>query len=357
MKPASTTRSGASRVDRRRERGVEVVARRERAMLDDRVATPCAARWRARRRPRDWTITRRDVPPSAPRAHRRRAAAPRFEPRPEMRTVMRGVGMWLAGVQAASDDDGRRLARRQRDDRCRCAARARPRRRATVIARSACSGATTTAMPMPQLNTRCISSSATLPWRCSQSKIGGRVHAERARRACRPVGQHARHVLEQAAAGDVRHALDRQRVHQRQHRLHVDARRREQRVAERRAVERRAQVGAALRRRCGGSAKSRSSAVRSTRGRGPRRPATMLRPSMMPAFSTTPTAKPARSYSPARVHAGHLGGLAADQRAAGLLAARGDALDHLRRRRRRRACRRRSSRGRTAARRPARGCR
>ena len=30
-----------------------------------------------------------------------------------------------------------------------------------------------------------------------------------------------------------------------------------------------------------------------------------------------------------RVHAGHLGGLAADQRAAGLFAARGDALDHV----------------------------
>ena len=45
--------------------------------------------------------------------------------------------------------------------------------------------------------------------------------------------------------------------------------------------------------------------------------------------STTPTAKPARSYSPARVEAGQLRGLAAEQRAAGLLAALGDALHHL----------------------------
>ena len=42
---------------------------------------------------------------------------------------------------------------------------------------------------------------------------------------------------------------------------------------------------------------------------------------MILSFSTTPTAKPARSYSPGGVHARHLGGLAADQRAAGLLAA------------------------------------
>src|SRR5712691_5798987 len=41
-------------------------------------------------------------------------------------------------------------------------------------AASACSAATTTAMPMPQLNTRCISASATLPSRCSHSKTAGR---------------------------------------------------------------------------------------------------------------------------------------------------------------------------------------
>src|SRR5207245_2609373 len=41
-------------------------------------------------------------------------------------------------------------------------------------AASACSAATTTAIPMPQLNTRCISASATLPSCCSQSKTAGR---------------------------------------------------------------------------------------------------------------------------------------------------------------------------------------
>ena len=41
---------------------------------------------------------------------------------------------------------------------------------------------------------------------------------------------------------------------------------------------------------------------------------------MMRVFSTTPTPKPARSYL-AVIHAGHLGGLAADQRAARLFAA------------------------------------
>ena len=44
-------------------------------------------------------------------------------------------------------------------------------------------------------------------------------------------------------------------------------------------------------------------------------------------FSTTPTANPARSYSPGTNASGMLGGLAADERAARLLAAGGDALD------------------------------
>ena len=48
---------------------------------------------------------------------------------------------------------------------------------------------------------------------------------------------------------------------------------------------------------------------------------------MIALFSTTPTAKPARSYSPAAYMPGILGGLAADQRAAGVLAAVRDALD------------------------------
>jgi hypothetical protein len=50
--------------------------------------------------------------------------------------------------------------------------------------------------------------------------------------------QHARHVFEEAAAGDVRHPFHRNNMHQRQHRLDVDAGRREQCAADRRGVER-----------------------------------------------------------------------------------------------------------------------
>ena len=51
------------------------------------------------------------------------------------------------------------------------------------------------------------------------------------------VGQYARHIFQQAAAGDVRQALDLDLLHQRQHRLHVDARGREDRLAQRAAVK------------------------------------------------------------------------------------------------------------------------
>ncbi len=60
-----------------------------------------------------------------------------------------------------------------------------------------------------------------------------------------------------------------------------------------------------------------------------RSPATMSRPSMIALFSTTPTANPARSYDAGGKRARMLGGLAADQRAAGAFAAGRDALDHL----------------------------
>ena len=46
--------------------------------------------------------------------------------------------------------------------------------------------------------------------------------------------QHARHVPDEAAAGDVREALDRDALHQLRARAHVDARRREKQIGERR---------------------------------------------------------------------------------------------------------------------------
>ena len=97
-------------------------------------------------------------------------------------------------------------------------------------------------------------------------------------------------------------------------------------------------------------------AARRQRRRSRRRARSRL-PSIIAVASTAPTMKPARSYSPSAVEARHLGGLAAEQRAAVVAAGPGHAADDRRRRRPATAGRWRGSRGRTAARRPARGCR
>ena len=57
------------------------------------------------------------------------------------------------------------------------------------------------------------------------------------------LGQRARDVLDQAAAGDMRQALDLDLLHQREQRLDVDARRLQQHLGQRPAVEIRLQVG------------------------------------------------------------------------------------------------------------------
>ena len=95
-----------------------------------------------------------------------------------------------------------------------------------------------------------------------RSNIGrGHAAGRRARRGRRAA---ARYVARQAAARDVRHALDRAGgAHRRQQRLHVDARRLEQR--RRRAVRRRTaqrrRSRARCARRCGARASSRWSAA------------------------------------------------------------------------------------------------
>ena len=97
-------------------------------------------------------------------------------------------------------------------------------------------GASTTAiMPMPQLKVRAISASATPPARCEPA----RRPAAAARRAAsisaaQALGQHARHVLDQAAAGDVGQRLDARRCGAAARQLlDIDPRRRQQRLAER----------------------------------------------------------------------------------------------------------------------------
>ena len=240
MKPASTMRSGALASIADASAASERIARGE-VSGARRPGSRCRARTRWQARPH-----RRGSRSPSPRHHATagvhcRQQRGRFEPRPEMRTVMRGEpsvsvdrravmqirtldvvprrrgpvslleSRWAPAARAPSrddgimklvelgvdaheeersaiglHDDGRRFACRLRDDLADA-----PGVFAGAVGserRSACSAATTTAMPMPQLNTRCISSSATLPCRCSQSKIVRRSHVERDRRACIPGG-------------------------------------------------------------------------------------------------------------------------------------------------------------------------
>ena len=93
--------------------------------------------------------------------------------------------------------------------------------------------ATTSAMPMPQLNTRSISVGATPPVRASQREHRRHRPVRGVQRGGRAVGQHARQIAGQAAAGDVRRRLQQPRAMQRQQRADIDPRRRQQRLAQR----------------------------------------------------------------------------------------------------------------------------
>jgi hypothetical protein len=132
--------------------------------------------------------------------------------------------------------------------------------------------------------------------------------------------QHARHVADQAAAGDVREALHRHRLHQFQNRFHVDAGRLHQRIRQpgvrlvlaKDAPDQRVAVGM---RAAGGEAQQRVAGLD-----GPAVDDSVL--------LDHADAKPGEVVLAFRVHAWHFRGLPADQRAARLLAALGDAADH-----------------------------
>ena len=71
-------------------------------------------------------------------------------------------------------------------------------------------------MPMPQLKVRAISSGSILPCACRKAISRGCSQASASITRVAAVGQHARDILEQPAAGDVRQRLDPARAHQRQ---------------------------------------------------------------------------------------------------------------------------------------------
>ena len=144
----------------------------------------------------------------------------------------------------------------------------------------------------------------------------------------------------------------------RQQRLHVDARRLEQGLAsDRRRMARRVVAEAAALHDAAHQREAVGMQRRSRPGRARRRPARCRRAAAAASRSTAPTREAREIVVAVGIHAGHLRRLAADQRAAGAPAALGDAGDDRGGRPRRRACRSRSSRGRTAARRPAPRCR
>ena len=86
---------------------------------------------------------------------------------------------------------------------------------------------------MPMLNVRIMSSVGTRPLCCSQRKSGGTSHDDGVHDRRRAVRQHARQVVGNASAGDVRHPLDAAAVEQRAHQRQIRSMRLEERVADR----------------------------------------------------------------------------------------------------------------------------
>ena len=217
--------------------------------------------------------------------------------------------------------------------------------------------ARTTTKPMPRLNVRRISSARDVAAarRCSRTAAAAATRADRRAAARAPVGQHARRVVDQAAAGDVGRPAQQVGVGQRAQRPHVDPRRREQRLADRRA---RAPAGARRarsfvcveehppRQRVAVGVEARRGQPEHRRRRWMSRPSTQRAAARRRRRRSRPGRTRPRRRSP--------GSSAVSPPSSAQPACRQPSAmpgDHAARRRRRPACRRRSSRGRTAARR------
>ena len=175
--------------------------------------------------------------------------------------------------------------------------------------------ATTAHQPIPRLKTRRSSSSSTC--RASQSKTGRRGHASQSIDRRAPVREHALEVAEDAAAGHVHECL--RAPAQR-------SRRRPGRGAWARAGRRRRSP----RPRARDATSVKPFACRPADAKPTTAsPASIVEPSIRSRRSTTPTQVPAKSSSPARVDAGQLGGLAADERDARGATDLGRAVDQL----------------------------
>ena len=196
---------------------------------------------------------------------------------------------------------------------------ARARRRASATR----SAGTQTSMPRPMLKVRRISSGATPPPRASSSKIGG--IGQLPSRSCSlsraPSGSMRGGLSTRPAAGDVGGPAQQVGVGQRAQRADVDARRAQQRLAERLVQPRRRGVEverAFLRGTPCAPASSRWSASPTRPGPAARRRRWMARPVDAAALLDDADAEAGQVVLAVGVEPGQLGGLAAEQRAAGL---------------------------------------
>ena len=171
---------------------------------------PASRAHRQRRRPRavgedaDDARRRRARPRSA-----RSSSARRLLPRPDASTTIPEISHAPTRSRAACSAEAHALAAVARDH---CADR--PVRQAEGVERSARPrrrrpARSTSTKPMPQLKVRHISSRGTAPSRCSQSNTGGSADRRGVDVEAEAVGDDADDVLGQAAAGDVRHRVDR----------------------------------------------------------------------------------------------------------------------------------------------------
>ena len=216
-----TTRSGKASRKRRREQAHEAG---EHHQLDaaPRAASPTSASSNASR---DGVAACAAAPrvgtPAAARPLERAHARRRWRsPRATSRRAELAARAARRGSPAGSCPSPRRGRRRRRSRELHARRRRSPatispttkarspaRLAGRAAPRSASAGGTTSTMPRPQLNVRRISARATPAPRRSRSKIAGTRPAPLVEPHDQPVGEDARQVLHQPAAGDVRGAV------------------------------------------------------------------------------------------------------------------------------------------------------
>jgi hypothetical protein len=192
---------------------------------------------------------------------------------------------------------------------------------------SARSGATTATMPMPQLKVRSISGPETPAVLAQPAEDRRQVPGVEIDHGTEPFGQHPRQVLGQPAAGDVRERVHAARADRGERGADIDACRLQQRRTERAGAERAGRVPAEARIRHDPPHKAEAVGMHA-RGGEAEQNVTRRHARGQPRAALHRADREAREVEVARrVEAGHLCGLAADQRAARLSAALGDALD------------------------------